>query len=71
MTRCQYYYNEDDATIWWDLVYHEALEVKKELCQKVIDELCNEHFLKRDSERINRCLKHIRELEAQLGEKHK
>lgn len=63
---CSYYYNQPDASLWWNLPYYKALQIKRNLCQIVIDELCKEHFLKRDAERINRCLKVIKDIEKQL-----
>lgn len=69
LSSCMYYYNHEDASLWWNLPYHEALETKKRLCNIVIHELCKEHHLKRDGERINRCLKVIKDIDKQLNDK--
>ena len=68
---CEYYYGQQDASLWWNLPYHEALEKKLVLSQRVVDELCEEHFLARDAERINRIMKVQRDLQKQLGDKPK
>ena len=68
LSSCEYYYNYDDASLWWNLPYHKALETKKRLCQIVIDDLCKEHYLKRDTERINRCMQVIKDIDKQLND---
>jgi hypothetical protein len=31
LSSCMYYFNQEDAGLWWNLPYHEALETKKRL----------------------------------------
>ena len=63
MSPFQYYYNVDDASQWYDLQYSDAVKKQIELCNGVISELSQEHFLKRDAERMNRILRRISILE--------
>ena len=71
LNRTEYYFGQKDARLWWHMPYHEALDIKLSLSQDVIDELCQEHFLARDAERINRIMKVQRDLQKQLGDKPK
>ena len=65
---CEYYYGVSDASEWWDLPYHKALRYKRELCQDVIDDLMEVDHLARDMERVNRCLKAIKDIDKQLDD---
>lgn len=68
---CEYYYGQKDASLWWDLPYHEALKMKLVLSQKVVHELQQEHFLVRDSARIDRIMKIQKDIQKQLADKPK
>lgn len=68
---CQYYYGTDDASLWWDKPYYEALAIKKSLTQGILDEICSQHYLTRDAERMNRLLKVIKDIEKQQKDEPK
>lgn len=68
---CWYYYGQEDSRLWWDKPYYEALLIKRKLAQQTIDLILEDHYLVRDSNRINRISRAISDIDKMLSDNPK
>ncbi len=65
---CLYYFGQVDSRLWWNETYPNALKIKRKLAQETIDLLLEEHYMVRDSYRINRISHAIKDIDKMLAD---